>query len=490
MPAAMAIRTLIVDDEPLARLNLSTLLADEPDFDVVGECADAACAIAAIRAARPQLLFLDVQMPGLGGFEVVAAMRELGGELPAVVFVTAHEQFALQAFDAQAVDYLLKPFRRDRFAASLARVRLHLRALEVERASGEGGADAAGAPARLAGAAAALEAPPVTADPERMIVKSGNRLVFIDFAELDFIRAAANYVTLHVGVTTWDVREKIGDIARRLPAGRFLRIHRSYIVNVASLQSLYPSGGGEYMATLRNGRELPVGASYPAAIREALGAAMVPRFGGREGAESPPSCLGRPSPHDCRHRYQPARRHVPQDVLQRRRNLEQSHASHACKQGLVLLVAGREPIVGDARAQVMHVVIRHVGSDPVQPARQDEKARAEQGRFVAIPALVRARVGVLEIVLYREEDETVGAGQRSADHIADEERPRTHRPGHRDPAREQQQVVPQHVAVVRHGRDVRQRRLGWRFGGLRPRKTAPSRWQLARSQVTRGLSRK
>jgi two-component system LytT family response regulator len=280
----MAIRTLIVDDEPLARLNISTLLAEEPDFDVVGECADAASAIAALRSARPQVLFLDVQMPGPGGFDVVAALQAQAreGTAPAVVFVTAHEEFALQAFDAQAVDYLLKPFRRDRFAASLARVRLHLRALAAERApdadADEPGADPA---ARRARAGAALEAPPVTADPERMIVKSGNRLVFIPFAELDFIRAAANYVTLHVGAQTWDVREKIGDIAQRLPPGRFLRIHRSYVVNVAALQSLYPSGGGEYMATLRNGRELPVGASYPNAIREALGAAMVPRFGGR-----------------------------------------------------------------------------------------------------------------------------------------------------------------------------------------------------------------
>ena len=273
----MAIRTLIVDDEPLARLNLSTLLADEADFDVVGECADAPSAIAALRAARPQVMFLDVQMPGLGGFDVVAARQSQDAEPPAVVFVTAHEQFALQAFDAQAVDYLLKPFRRDRFAASLARVRLHLRGLAADAARPLD-ADSA---ARLIPASVGAEAPPCAIDPERMIVKSGNRLVFVQFAELEFIRAAANYVTLHVGAQTWDVREKIGDIALRLPPGRFLRIHRSYIVNVAALVAIQPSGGGEYIATLRSGRELPVGASYPAAIREALGAAQVPRFGGR-----------------------------------------------------------------------------------------------------------------------------------------------------------------------------------------------------------------
>src|SRR5262245_2172523 len=160
----MAIRTLIVDDEPLARLNISTLLADEPDFDIVGECADAASAIAAIAATHPHVLFLDVQMPGLGGFDVVEAMQSGGAQAPAVVFVTAHEQFALQAFDAQAVDYLLKPFRRDRFASSLARVRQHVHALAVQRARAEDGGETA-----RERVAQALEAPPVTADPERMV---------------------------------------------------------------------------------------------------------------------------------------------------------------------------------------------------------------------------------------------------------------------------------------------------------------------------------
>ncbi len=273
----MPIRTLIVDDEPLARLNLSSLLIDEPDFEVVGECGDARAAVSAIAATRPQLMFLDVQMPGMNGFDVLVAAA--AATPPAVVFVTAHEQFALQAFDAQAVDYLLKPFRRDRFQSSLARVRLRLRALDADAADPQREHGSASAEARRDGSAPA----PLVCDPERMVVKSGNRFVFVSFSELEFIRAAANYVTLHVGAATWDVREKIGDIAERLPAGRFLRIHRSYIVNVAALQSLYPAGGGEYIAALRNGRELPVGPSYPAAIRRALTAAQIPRFGGTGG---------------------------------------------------------------------------------------------------------------------------------------------------------------------------------------------------------------
>ncbi len=242
-----------MDDEPLARLNLSSLLAAEPDVEIVGECGDAATALRAIGELRPQLAFLDVQMPGMNGFHVLEAAP--AQTLPAIVFVTAHDQFAVQAFEAQALDYLLKPFRRERFAMSLERARHHL----------QGGR--AGVPAQL---------PP---DPDRMVVKSGNRWLFIAFDEIDFIRAASNYVTLHIGAESHDVREKIGELEARLPAGRFVRIHRSYIVRVAELRSLFAVGGGEHMAVLRSGRELPVGASCLATIHQALG--HLPRLGGR-----------------------------------------------------------------------------------------------------------------------------------------------------------------------------------------------------------------
>jgi two-component system LytT family response regulator len=261
----MKIRTLIVDDEPLARLNLATLLAEEDDFELVGECADAPGAAAAISEQSPQLLFLDVQMPGVDGFGLLESVRRAAhgtGRTVAVVLVTAHAQFALRAFDAQALDYLLKPFRRERFEATLDRVRQFLGSRAEELTLVE-------------------ETPPLFIEPDRMLVKSGQRLVFIPFDELELIRAAANYVTLHFGHNeVLDVREKIGVLAQQLPAARFIRIHRSYIVNLAQLRSLYPVGGGEYMATLRNGRELPVGPSYPAAIRRALAAARIPRFGG------------------------------------------------------------------------------------------------------------------------------------------------------------------------------------------------------------------
>ena len=243
------IRTLIVDDEPLARLNLSSLLDDETDFELVGQCADPPSAVRSIVALRPQLVFLDIQMPGMSGFEVLGASR--AAPPPAVVFVTAHEQFAARAFEVEALDYLLKPFRRERFQRVLERVRSHLLDAELQRP---------------------------TPEADRMLVKSGNRLVFVPFDALDFIRAAANYVTLHVGPASHEVRESIGAIERRLPAGRFLRLHRSYIVNLAALQSLEPAGGGDYVARLRTGRELPVGPSYPPVIRQAL--QHLPRFGG------------------------------------------------------------------------------------------------------------------------------------------------------------------------------------------------------------------
>jgi two-component system LytT family response regulator len=248
------IRTLIVDDETLARRNLSSLLDLEPDFEIAGECADGRSAIDAITSLRPDLVFLDVQMPGMSGFEV---LETLGDEpVPALIFVTAFEQFAVRAFEARALDYLLKPFRRERFHASLGRVR---RGLLTRSAS---------PPERS-----------LTA-PDRMLVKSGDHLVFVPFAELDFVRAADNYVRLHMAGKTCDVRETITAMEARLPREHFVRIHRSYIVNIAAMLQIYPAGGGEYMVALRGGRHLPVGPRYPSLIRNALHSAGLPRFGG------------------------------------------------------------------------------------------------------------------------------------------------------------------------------------------------------------------
>jgi two-component system LytT family response regulator len=250
----MKTRTLIVDDEALARKKLLSLLAAEADFEVAGECADGKSAVKSIATLEPDLVFLDVQMPGMSGFEVLEA---LGRErLPAVVFVTAFDQFAVKAFDARAVDYLLKPFRSERFQETLTRVR--------------GGLIARSAVKLLT---------PARAAPDRMVVKCGDRLVFVPFEELHFIRASANYVRLHLGRTTYDVRETIAAMQSRLPAERFVRIHRSFIVNLAMVRELYHAGGGEYLVILRSDKQLPVGSSYAPVIHDALADAGVPRFG-------------------------------------------------------------------------------------------------------------------------------------------------------------------------------------------------------------------
>jgi len=252
--AMMQTRTLIVDDEALARQRLSSLLNHEADFEVIGECAEGGSAVQAIFDLQPDLVFLDVQMPTMTGFEVLEAV---GGERsPAVIFVTASDQLPIQAFDAQAIDYLLKPFRRERFQESLQRVRHGLSKRNAPQLP-----------------------VPDRPTPDRMVVKSGDRLLFVPFDELDFIRASANYVRLHLGRTVYAVRETITAMESNLPADRFVRIHRSYIVNLSAIRELYHAGGGEYIIALRSGRQLPVGPTYPPVIRRALSTACMPRFG-------------------------------------------------------------------------------------------------------------------------------------------------------------------------------------------------------------------
>ena len=235
-----------MDDEPLARRNLSSLLALEPDFEVIGECADARAALDIIDNRAPDLVFLDVQMPRLDGFGVLESMRPCRS--PLVIFVTAYDHFAVRAFEAQALDYLLKPFRRDRFNTSLERARRSVAA----RRAGSGGAGIAGRSAQL------------------MVVRCRDRHVFVRFDALEFIRAAANYVQLYVGTSTYEVRERITILEERLPPDRFLRIHRSYIVNIAAIKELCCAGAGEYLVSLRGGRQLPVGPNYTESVQRRL----------------------------------------------------------------------------------------------------------------------------------------------------------------------------------------------------------------------------
>jgi two-component system, LytTR family, response regulator len=252
----MKIRTFIVDDEPLARLHLSGLLQGEPDFELAGVFADGRSAAEAIGEQQPDLVFLDVQMPALSGMELASALAS--GASPAIVFVTAHDQYAVQAFEAQALDYLLKPFRRERFKATLERARQRF------------GASPQSFP--VDGAAGATM--------DRIAVRCGDRVVLVALEELVYVRAAANYVQLHVGDRIYEVREKISAMQLQLPSDRFLRIHRSYLVNLAAVLEMFPVGGGDYMVALRNGKQLPVGPTYPVSIRRRLGGARLARQAG------------------------------------------------------------------------------------------------------------------------------------------------------------------------------------------------------------------
>lgn len=244
----MSIRTLIVDDESLARDRLRDLLQKEPDIEIVGECADGRAALASIERERPDLIFLDIQMPELDGFGVLEALR--AEPPPLIVFVTAFDQFALRAFEVHAVDYLLKPFDRERFQTALRHAVTQLRHREAssfdQRQS-----------------ALLTELKPANKTPERLAVKkSDGRVVLVKIKDIDWVEAAHNYVELHVGKDSHLVRETLNTIEARLAPENFVRISRSVIVNVERIKELQPLFYGEYVITLHNGARLTLSRRY------------------------------------------------------------------------------------------------------------------------------------------------------------------------------------------------------------------------------------
>jgi len=252
----VSIRALIVDDEPLARQRLRRLLQDEPDVEVTGECADGGEAVAAIRAQRPDLVFLDVQMPVLDGFGVLEA---LGIEnLPAVILVTAYDRYALRAFEYNALDYLLKPFDRDRFRKALERARAHVGS-DKQREEAE----------QLLGAVEEFKGEGKSLD--RLVIKSSGRVFFLRVEELDWIEAAGNYVRLHVGKEAHLLRDTMNSLEARLDPKRFLRIHRSTLVNIERIQELQPLFHGDYVVILRDGTQLNLSRGYRQRLQEIFG---------------------------------------------------------------------------------------------------------------------------------------------------------------------------------------------------------------------------
>ncbi len=238
----MKIRALIVDDEPLARQRVRLLLSEEPDVEVMGESEDGFAAVDRIQATKPDLVFLDVQMPDMDGFEVLRRVPQ--ALLPVVIFTTAYDQHALRAFEVNALDYLLKPFKPTRFKEAVQRVRDLIANKQV------------GVAAR--GLLALLGQPPALAGQlTRLAVKTPGKITFVELAQIQTIEAAGKYAVVNVGKENHILRETMSALESRLPPQRFLRISRSVIVNIDQVQELQPLFKGENVVLLKNGKSYP-----------------------------------------------------------------------------------------------------------------------------------------------------------------------------------------------------------------------------------------
>ena len=241
----MKLEILIVDDTPLSRQRTRRYLADQPDIQIVGECGDADSALEAIRTLKPNLLLLDVQMPGTTGLDLIGQLPR--GARPAVIFITAFDEFAVEAFAVEAVDYLLKPFDRTRLTQALAKARNFL-----ERRDGK----------PKQGTAAWLD---------RIAVKSVGRTVFVNTSVIDWIETAGNYLCLHIGKDTELVRETMNQLEARLNPKHFVRIHRSTIVKIDAVKEIQPLFNGDQSVILVDGTRVVLSRSYRERARAALG---------------------------------------------------------------------------------------------------------------------------------------------------------------------------------------------------------------------------
>ncbi|HEX6834804.1 MAG TPA: LytTR family transcriptional regulator DNA-binding domain-containing protein [Rudaea sp.] len=236
------IRTLIVDDEPIARHSIARLLRDDPSIDLLGECGDGASALDAIRALAPDLLFLDIQMPEMSGIDVIATLGP--SQLPATVFVTAYERYAVRAFEANAVDYLVKPFSRERFALTLDRAKRRLAQTDAAQAT----------PAHVLRALAELRREQDYV--QRIPVPVDEHITLLDVARIDWIEANRNRVRVHAGADVYELRETMAMLEQRLNPRRFVRVHRSAIVNVDRIAAIHPWFNGYHVVVLTTGKEL------------------------------------------------------------------------------------------------------------------------------------------------------------------------------------------------------------------------------------------
>jgi two-component system LytT family response regulator len=252
----LKIRTLIVDDEPLGRERIRTLLGDDAEIEVVGECSDGKQAVAAIERIGPDLVYLDVQMPEMDGFAVLDSIAS--ERMPAIIFVTAYDRYAVQAFEVHALDYLLKSFDRERFHAALRRAKEQIRGSR-EVLWNE----------RLTGLLEDLQARQKHLT--RLVIRSAGRIFFLRVEEIDWLEAADNYVRIHVGRESHLVRETLQSLEGRLDPSKFLRIHRSTLVNVDRILELQPLFHGDYVVKLLDGTELSLSRTYRERLAGSLG---------------------------------------------------------------------------------------------------------------------------------------------------------------------------------------------------------------------------
>jgi two-component system, LytTR family, response regulator len=258
------IRAIIVDDEKPARRRLRELLEKRSDIGVVAECSNGAEAVRQIRALQPDLLLLDIQMPGIDGFGVVDAIG--AAQMPATIFVTAYDQYALKAFEVSALDYLLKPFSDERFESSLARVLSFARTRREDELSHRilSLLDQI-QPKQPQNAGAPLDC---------LMIKDGGRVLFLRVEEIDWIEAAGVYVQIHTASKIWLHRASLSELEAKLDAKKFLRIHRSTIVNLQRINEFRPHSHGDFLVALRDGTELKLSRSYRHKVEASLGQSL------------------------------------------------------------------------------------------------------------------------------------------------------------------------------------------------------------------------
>jgi len=256
MAETSKIRVLIVDDEPLARKKIQNLLKNHSDIEVVGECSNGIEAVDSVKSLRPDLVFLDIQIPHLNGLKVSEALS--GPDSPLIIFVTAYDQHAVRAFDLQALDFVLKPYDRERFEKALTRAKNQIR----EKRNNDLG------PQILAMLNELRERPKYL---DRIAMKDGSRVFFIKREDIDWISAEGNYVRLHLSKESYLYRENLTNLITQLDPAKFRRIHRSTVINLDRIQELRSGSYGDYTITLISGVELTVGRSFRDELRELLG---------------------------------------------------------------------------------------------------------------------------------------------------------------------------------------------------------------------------